>query len=236
MTTPQAGNAIPSTAIELILDASLPTKVVLAILALLSLMSWAVMFAKWLEFKRAAASGESFLREFARCARMEQALTLAKNAKPNPYARVVQRAASFLAEIKPLTLEGGEQRTRLNVAQVEALHLVMNAEFTAERDRLGTYVPTLAIIGSASPLLGLFGTVLGVIIAFLGIAKSGAGNLAAVAPGVAEALIATAAALAVAVPAVFGYNLFAARLNRMDGQLDSFGAELIALLAREGRI
>jgi biopolymer transport protein TolQ len=236
MTTLQAGNAIPSTPLELILSASLPTKVVLAILVLLSLLSWAVMFAKWLEFKRAATSGESFLREFARCARMEQAVTLAKNAKANPYARVVLRASSFLAEIKPLTLEGGEQRTRLNVAQVEALHLVMNAEFTAERDRLGSYVPTLAIIGSASPLLGLFGTVLGVISAFVGIGKSGAGNLAAVAPGVAEALTATAAALAVAVPAVFGYNLFAARLNRMDGQLDSFGAELIALLAREGRI
>jgi biopolymer transport protein TolQ len=113
---------------------------------------------------------------------------------------------------------------------------VLNAEFTAERDRLGTYVPSLAIIGSASPLLGLFGTVLGVIAAFTGIAKSGSGNLSAVAPGVAEALIATAAALAVAVPAVFGYNMFAARLNRMDGQLDGFGAELIALLAREGRI
>jgi biopolymer transport protein TolQ len=236
MTTPQAGNAIPSTPLELILSASLPTKIVLAILVLLSLLSWAVMFAKWLEFKRAATSGESFLREFSKCARMEQAVTLAKNAKANPYARVVLRASSFLAEIKPLTLEGGEQRTRLNVAQVEALHLVMTAEFTAERDRLGTYVPTLAIIGSASPLLGLFGTVLGVIDAFMGIGKSGAGNLAAVAPGVAEALIATAAALAVAVPAVFGYNLFAARLNRMDGQLDSFGAELIALLAREGRI
>ena len=102
--------------------------------------------------------------------------------------------------------------------------------------RIGHYVPSLAVIGSASPLLGLFGTVLGVISAFLGIATKGSGNLGAVAPGVAEALLATAGALAVAVPAVFAYNVFAARLNRLDGQMERFGAEVIALLAREGRI
>ena len=66
--------------------------------------------------------------------------------------------------------------------------------------------------------------------------NKGSGNLSAVAPGIAEALIATAAALAVAIPAVFGYNLFASRLNRMDSQLEGFGSELIALLVREGRI
>jgi biopolymer transport protein TolQ len=77
---------------------------------------------------------------------------------------------------------------------------------------------------------------MGVIYAFIGIAEKGSGNLGAVAPGVAEALTATAAALAVAVPAIFAYNVFAARLNRFDGEIEGFGAELIALLAREGRI
>jgi biopolymer transport protein TolQ len=113
---------------------------------------------------------------------------------------------------------------------------VLDAELTAERDRLAQYVPSLAVIGSASPLLGLFGTVLGVISAFTGIAVKGSGNLGAVAPGVAEALTATAAALAVAVPAIFAYNVFAARLGRLEGELEGFTAELIALMAREGRI
>jgi biopolymer transport protein TolQ len=94
----------------------------------------------------------------------------------------------------------------------------------------------LATIGSVSPLIGLLGTVLGVIDAFLGIATQGSGNLAAVAPGVAEALIATAAALAVAIPATFGYNIFAGRLNRFDGRMESFGTSVIALFIREGRI
>jgi biopolymer transport protein TolQ len=232
----QAGSAIPSTPLELLLSATLATKIVVGILAFLSLMSWAVIFAKWIEFDRAKSIGVAFLKEFAKCSRLEQAVALSKKSKANAYTRIIGRAVTFLQEIKPLSLEGGEVRTRLNAAQIDALHLVLNAEFTAERDRIGAYVPTLAVIGSASPLLGLFGTVLGVISAFTGIAKSGSGNLSAVAPGVAEALIATAAALAVAVPAVFAYNVFAARLNRMDGQLDGFGAELIALLAREGRI
>ena len=96
--------------------------------------------------------------------------------------------------------------------------------------------PVLAMIGSVSPLIGLLGTVLGVIDAFIGIATKGSGNIGAVAPGVAEALVATAAALAVAIPAVFGYNIFAARVNRIDGELEAFGTEIIAMMVREGHI
>ena len=101
-------------------------------------------------------------------------------------------------------------------------------------DRWG--IETVYVLCSFLPLIGLLGTVLGVIDAFLGIATKGSGNIGAVAPGVAEALIATAAALSVAIPAVFGYNVFAHRLNRLDGELDTFGSELIALMVREGRI
>lgn len=234
--TTQAGSAIPGTPVELILSSSLPTKIVLAILAVLSLVSWGIILAKWLEFRRTRRTCDAFLREFGSVARLEQAGALAKRAVPSPYTRATARAVEFLREIRPLTLEGGDVRTRLNAAQLQALHHVLDAEFTAERDRLGHYVPSLAVIGSASPLLGLFGTVLGVIQAFTGIAQKGSGNLGAVAPGVAEALTATAAALAVAVPAVFAYNVYASRLNRFDGELDGYGAEIVALLAREGRI
>ena len=113
---------------------------------------------------------------------------------------------------------------------------MLDAEADLGRDRLGRFVGWLATIGSVSPLIGLFGPVLGVISAFAGIARQGSGNLAAVAPGVAEALVATAAALAVAIPAVFAYNVFASRLNRVAGELDGFGSELVALLVREERI
>lgn len=233
---PQAGSAIPSTPVELIESASYVTQGVLALLACMSLISWGVMLAKWFEFRRMRTASDLFLREFEKISRLEQAVALAKRVRPSPYTRVFQRAIQFLHDTRPLGADGGDARTQLNASQVEALRLVLDGESNAERDQLGRSIPGLAIIGSASPLMGLLGTVLGVISAFLGIAKSGAGNLGAVAPGVAEALTATAVALAVAIPAVFGYNIFATKLNRFDGELDGFGSEVIALMAREGRI
>jgi biopolymer transport protein TolQ len=124
----------------------------------------------------------------------------------------------------------------LSQAQVEALQMLLDKEATGERDRLERMLPWLATIGAVSPLIGLLGTVLGVINAFLGVAASGSGNISAVAPGVAEALIATALALTVAIPAVFGYNYFANRLNHLTSALDAFSTDVVALLVRDGRI
>ncbi|MBX3132739.1 MAG: MotA/TolQ/ExbB proton channel family protein [Gemmatimonadaceae bacterium] len=231
----QIRSAIPSTRFELVLNASDETKVVLVVLVVLSLLSWAVMLAKWLAFKKAEGSGRAFMAEFHKSGKLEAVASLAKRSKPSAYTRVLQRALQFLQETGLVRGEDG-QPAQLSASQVQALRLVLDAETNSERERLGTWIPTLAMIGSVSPLLGLLGTVLGIIEAFLGVARGGSGNLAAIAPGVAEALIATATALAVAIPAYFGYNIFAARLNRFDGELDGFGTEVIALMAREGRL
>ena len=94
----------------------------------------------------------------------------------------------------------------------------------------------LAVIGSVSPLLGLAGTVLGIMDVFLGITAAGSSNIAAVAPGVAAALITTVAGLAVAIPAVWAYNHFVTRLNRVSSELEGFSSEFIGTLAREGRV
>jgi biopolymer transport protein TolQ len=157
-------------------------------------------------------------------------------ARPNPFARVFERATNFLSETRPTVAAAADRDLRLSGSQVEALRLVLDSETNRERDALARFLPWLATIGSVSPLIGLLGTVLGVIQSFIGIATQGSGNIGAVAPGVAEALTATAAALAVAIPAVFGYNLFASRLNRIDAELEGFGSEVIALMVREGRI
>ena len=236
MTTSQIASAIPSTPLELILSATVATKVVLVVLAVLSLVSWGVMLSKWLEFGRVAKTSASFLSEFSHASRLDQVAGVAKRVQQSPYTRVFARAIQFLQETRPLGVDGNAGAGTLSASQVEALRLVLDAETNTERDQRGRYIPVLAVIGSASPLMGLLGTVLGVITAFLGVAAGGSGNLAAVAPGVAEALIATAAALAVAIPATFGYNIFANKLNRFDGALEGFGSEIIALMAREGRI
>jgi biopolymer transport protein TolQ len=234
--TPPARSAVPSTAVELIAAGSLATKIVLAVLAVLSLVSWAVMLAKWLEFRRVTAAGYAFLHEFEHAHSLDAAEAAADRATVSPFTDVFRRALVFLSETRPALGATPDRSARLSGSQVEALRLLLDAETNAERDRLSRFVPWLATIGSVSPLIGLLGTVLGVISAFTGIAQKGSGNLGAVAPGVAEALVATAAALAVAIPAVFGYNIFASRLNRVDSELEGFGSELIALLVREGRI
>ena len=232
---PQLAAAVPSSPLELVLTASAVTKAVLVVLALLSLASWAVMLSKWMTFRRVERSAAAFMKEFHAASRLDAAASLARRSQPSAHTRVLDRALQFLTETRTVSDGSGAPAT-LSASQVQALRLVLDAETNEERDALGTYVPFLAMVGSVSPLLGLLGTVLGVITAFLGVARGGSGNLAAVAPGVAEALIATAFALAVAIPAYFGYNIVAARLNRFDGQLEGFGSEVIALMAREGRI
>jgi len=149
---------------------------------------------------------------------------------------VETRGASLRIKETVTADTGTVPNTTLTGSQLEALHLLLDAEADDERERLGRHVPVLATIGSVSPLLGLLGTVIGVIQAFIGIATKGSGNLSAVAPGVAEALIATAASLAVAIPATFGYNILANRLNRFDGAMERFNAAVIARFVREGQI
>jgi len=220
----------------MVMSATAVTKVVLIVLVVLSLVSWAIMLAKWLEFRRVESSALSFMNDFERVSTFEQAAHIGHRAGGTPQARLVGRAHDFITEVTPALGATNGRTAKFSGSQVEALRLVLDAETNNARDRLGRFIPWLATIGSVSPLIGLLGTVLGVIEAFIGIATKGSGNIGAVAPGVAEALIATAAALSVAIPAVFGYNLFANRLNRIDNELESFGTELIALMVREGRM
>jgi biopolymer transport protein TolQ len=232
----QVGQPVPTTPMEMITGADIVTQVVLAFLALLSAVSWTIIFAKWMEFRTVRSVGAKFLYDFERAHSVDEAARLAAKGKPNPFTRVFMRAKDFLTDTTPAIGPTPERAGRLSAAQVEALRQVLDSQTDAERDSLGKYLTALATIGSVSPLIGLLGTVLGIIQSFLGISASGSGNIGAVAPGVAQALIATALALAVAIPAVFGYNIFASKLNGIDGELEGFGSELIALLVREGRI
>jgi len=231
----QVGAAIPSSPVEMVLAATAVTKFVLVLLAVLSVLSWAIMFGVGRQIGAAIRAAERFHREFMGSPRLEHAGALARRT-PGALSRLVQRALQFVGDVR---MQGGalaERVAPLTGSQIETLRLVLDSETEAERNRLGRFLPWLASIGSVSPLIGLLGTVLGVIESFLGIATKGSGNLSAVAPGVAEALIATAAALAVAIPATFGYNILANRLNRLDSRMESFGTEVIVMLAREGHL
>jgi biopolymer transport protein TolQ len=235
----QAAGAVPTSAKELILNASTATQVVLVILVVLSLVSWAIMLGAGRALSRALRTAAAFAHEVERAPRLEAAAVAARHASPNAAQRLMVRALQFIGEGSG---HGANEDAIVQLSptaaasRVETLRLVLDAESLSERDRQGRYLPWLATIGSASPLIGLLGTVLGIISAFVGISTRGSGNLAAVAPGVAEALVATAAALSVAIPATFGYNILANRLNRLDNVLEGFGTTVIAMLVREGRI
>ncbi len=232
----QAGGAVPASAVELVLTASVETKIVLVITAVFSLVSWFIIVLKWWQFRKLNRQADKFFAEMERTTRLQEAYHSVMKQPPSPYNRLFREAITFYSELRPGALreERGADRSSLTPTQLEALKMVLGKEVSAERDLLGHYIPWLATIGSVSPLLGLLGTTLGIINAFTGIATKGSGNLAAVAPGVAEALVATFAGLAAAIPAVIAYNLYVNRVRLFVGELEGFAYELIGTMAREG--
>jgi len=245
----QVRGAIPTTPWELVLTSSRETQFVLGILAVFSLVSWYLIVLKWWQFRRMRQLGDRFLAEVEKAPRLEEAYHTAMRLPPSPYNRLLREAVHFFSELKPGILKGAgpapttspgvgatASSTTLTTTQLEALRMVLAKEVAAERDTAARFIPWLATFGSVSPLLGLLGTVLGVMDAFIGIAVGGSGNITAVAPGVAEALVTTVGGLAVAVPAVMAYNLFVNRLGLFAGELEGFAQEIVGTLAREGRI
>ena len=233
----QAGRAVPTSPWELVATSSTETKVVLAILVVFSLVSWFLIIAKAWQFQRLKQSGRSFFRAVAHATRLAEARQAVSILPPNAYSRLFSEGVTFYGELVPGGVDADPLQTKkLNPSQLEALRMVLETQVDAEHDQLGKWIPWLATFGSVSPLLGLLGTVLGVMDAFIGISTSGAGNLAAVAPGVAEALVATVGGLAVAVPSVMAYNIFTARQNYVAAELEGFAREMIVTLAREGRL
>ena len=236
----QVGRAIPTTPWELVLTSSRETQFVLVVLAVFSVVSWYFIVLKWWQFRRMRRLGDKFLSEVEKAARLEDAYHAAMRLPPSPYNRLLREGMHFFSELKPGSLKPATgtvaEQTALTMTQLEALRMVLAKEVAAERDSAARFIPWLATFGSVSPLLGLLGTVLGVMDAFIGIAIGGSGNISAVAPGVAEALVTTVAGLAVAVPAVIAYNIFVNRLGLFAGELEGFAQEIIGTMAREGRL
>ena len=230
------GGAVPRTALELVLISSIETRVVLVITAVLSLAAWFVIILKWLQFRRVHRQGQRFFAEIEKTTRLQDAYAAVGKLSPSPFGRVMREAVNFYAELRPGALKEEAQRRPLSPVQLEALKLVLGKEVSAERDMLSHYIPWLAIVGAVGPLIGLLGTVLGVMDAFIGIAAKGSGNIGAVAPGVAEALVTTVAGLAAAIPAVIFYNIFVSRVRLIASELEGFASEIIGTMAREGLI
>ena len=230
-------SAPPTSAFEMLVGGTLPTKIVLTILAVASIFSWWLIISKSRQFRDVRKLGDEFLDYMERAQRLEDAYKTILSLPDSPYGRVFRQGVNFFSELRPGALREGAPPTQgLSLTQLEALRLVLEKEEAEERDELAHGLTWLAVIGSVSPLLGLMGTVIGIMNAFLGITSSGSSNIMAVAPGVAEALMTTVAGLAVAIPAVIAYNHFVGKLNLVSGELEGFSSEFIGTLAREGRV
>lgn len=191
---------------------------VLIILLIGSLQSWAIILGKWSSFRRAATQSRRFLRAFQKAERLQDIAAVSEQFKPSPLVQVFEETYD---EYRHQTDGTGEIR---NMKALERTAQTASSEALTAMERRMTW---LATIGAVAPFVGLFGTVMGIVTAFQGLGTSGGATLRAVAPGIAEALITTAAGIVVAVPAVMGYNQLTSRLRELGSRLDDFSRELL---------
>ena len=212
----------------------LVVKLVLIILIYFSVVSWAIIFYKLLQVYRANRESERFLEFFWKTKRFD---TISTQIDRFPNAPLSLMFNEGYTELKKL-MEPGEQQTAdpsvisTDIGGIDNISRALRRATTSEITRLEKYTTFLATTGSTAPVIGLFGTVWGIMTAFKGIGESGSASLAVVAPGIAEALIATAIGLVAAIPAVMGYNHFQQKIKVVIAQMDNFSTEFLNIVQR----
>ncbi len=212
----------------LLTGASLPVQLVMAILLLVSLVSWWYIFIKVMTISRAEKEAEDFENTFwmgGDLNKLYEGITAGRN-KPHGMSSIFEAGFKEFARLK--------RQQGLEVSDLmEGSRRAMRATFNREMDDLDSHLPYLASVGSVSPYIGLFGTVWGIMNAFRGLANMAQATLAHVAPGIAEALIATAIGLFAAIPAVIAYNRFSSSVDRLAVRYESFIEEFTNILQRK---
>ena len=213
---------------HLIINASLPVQIVMLILLGASMMSWWYIFIKMFALKQAQTVTDRFEREFWSGADLN-----------TMYERISARRDSA-GEMERIFEAGFREYTKLRRqtslsldAIMDGTRRAMRATYQRELDGLESHLSFLATVGSVSPYVGLFGTVWGIMLAFQGLATVAQATLAQVAPGIAEALIATAMGLFAAIPAVVGYNRYTHDIDRLSNRMESFMEEFSNILQRQ---
>jgi biopolymer transport protein TolQ len=199
----------------LIESSGLVAKAVLVILLIFSLGSWTIIFSKWGLFRRARAQSNRFMRMFRKSERLNDVAAVVEQFKPSPLVPVFEGAYDEL-----------RKQTTFPI-RVVSLQRATQIAASEELTRLESRLTWLATVGVVSPFIGLFGTVWGIIDAFHGLGTAGSATLRAVAPGISEALITTAAGLFAAIPAVIAYNIFTQNIREFGARMDDFSLELV---------
>jgi biopolymer transport protein TolQ len=213
--------------LSLILEATLPVQLVMLLLLVISVLSWTVIFKKWQSIGRASKETEDFEKTFWSGGDL---MALYQEAERGALAGSLPRI--FEAGMREfLKIRSGPRADAS--AMVDGARRAMRAAFQRELDSLERNLPFLASTGSVSPYIGLFGTVWGIMHAFTGLANVKQATLASVAPGIAEALVATALGLFAAIPAVVAYNRYATDIDRLSIRFEGFIEEFSNILQRQ---
>jgi biopolymer transport protein TolQ len=234
--TVELGAAVAQAATELspwnlFLEADIVVKVVMLVLVLASLFSWAIIFDKLMRLRNVTRQAEEFERGFWSGGSLDELYDRIGDRAGHPMALIFIAA---MKEWRRFSARGGQALdvVRLEGLQTRVAH-AMEVTSTREIEQLEKYVSFLATVGSTAPFVGLFGTVWGIMNSFASIAASKDTSLAVVAPGIAEALFATAIGLVAAIPAVVAYNKLSGDLDRFGQRLEGFSTEFRALLSRQ---
>jgi biopolymer transport protein TolQ len=238
---PVAGAGTETDIVYLITHADLITKIVLVILLLFSAVSWGIVLYKAWQFSRSQRQSSTFLEIFRKSSKFSEVQAVCRTLSESPLVGLFQSGYTELnsqlrsaanpganAEaVRPLPSAG-----RPTLKSLDAVDRALLRATTVEMTKLERRVPFLATTASITPFIGLFGTVWGIMTSFQGIAAAGSSSLSVVAPGIAEALVATAAGLFAAIPAVYFYNHFTLRVKHFAAEMDDFSLEFLNISER----
>jgi biopolymer transport protein TolQ len=214
----------------LFLDADIVVQLVLVLLLLASFWTWAIIFEKWLRMRRLRIEAEAFEEDFWSGGSLDDLYEQMNLRAHDPMSAIFVAA---MKEWRRSTARGAVADDRVRVSLQQRIERVMDITLGREMRHLERHMIFLASVGSSAPFVGLFGTVWGIMNAFTSIAASKNTTLVVVAPGIAEALFATALGLVAAIPAVIAFNKLSTDLGRYNGRLDAFAGEFSAILSRQ---
>jgi biopolymer transport protein TolQ len=218
---------------QILWDSGIVVKLVLIILALSSVLSWTIILQKYKELKLVIEANEKFNAFFKSSNSLSEINREATENQDSTMSLMFRRGYEELNKVGEKLSTGGKGTISGHFTEhgFQSLERALKTGFNTANEKMDIRVSTLASIGSISPFIGLFGTVWGIIDAFSGLSMGG-GSIEAVAPGIAEALVATAVGLAAAIPAVWFFNIFNNQISRINSQMESFSQDFLNLIER----
>lgn len=222
--------------IKMFLDAGPVVKFVMLLLLAFSMGSWYIVFTKFILFKKVRQDSAEFLETFWKCKNLSEAYKTAQDNVVSPEAAIFKTGYNELQKLgkrRGASSPSQDDTFEMRLAGMDNLKRALDKAENVETRRLAQALTFLATTGSATPFIGLFGTVWGIMSSFQDIGRRGSASLAVVAPGISEALVATAAGLAVAIPAVIFYNYFSSKISTLENNMQRFSADFLNLVERD---